>query len=120
MDLQQDWARKAGAAGAIMLTLLSYGVIQERIMTQPYGLEEERFKNAAYLVFNNRVVAILIAIAMIWHHKEKMKNAAPLQNFFGVSISNTFATLCQYGRLSTTNNSSLFDLTYKSQCSQRL
>jgi len=82
-----------------MVTLLSYGVIQERIMTQPYGENQERFKNAAYLVLNNRVVAIFIAIGMMFHYKEKMKNAAPIQNFFGVSVSNTFATLCQYEAL---------------------
>ena len=99
MDLSSEWTRKALAAGAIMATLLSYGVIQERIMTQPYGEEQERFKNAAYLVLNNRVVAMIIAIVMMMHYKEKMKNAAPIQNFFGVSVSNTFATLCQYGTL---------------------
>ena len=98
MDFSSEWSRKALAAGAIMLTLLSYGVVQERIMTQPYGVEQERFKNAAYLVLNNRVVAIFIAIAMIWYNNEKVKNAAPIPNFFGVSISNTIATLCQYGK----------------------
>jgi len=82
-----------------MVTLLSYGVVQERIMTQPYGVEQERFKNAAYLVFNNRMVAIFIALGMIWYNNEKVKNGAPIPNFFGVSVSNTIATLCQYEAL---------------------
>lgn len=39
-----------------MSSLLVYGVLQERIMTQPYGEEKEHFKYSVFLVLNNRLV----------------------------------------------------------------
>ena len=40
----------------IVGSLLAYGVLQERIMTQPYGEEKELFKYSVFLVLNNRLV----------------------------------------------------------------
>jgi hypothetical protein len=37
----------------------------ERIMKMPYGDDEERFPYSAFLVFNNRVVACLVAVAIL-------------------------------------------------------
>merc|ERR1711879_768725 len=88
-------------AGGILTFLLLYGVIQERIMTQPYGEgeAEEFFTYSAYLVLNNRVVACLVAIVILSLKQENMGNVAPLINYFGISISNTIATVCQYEAL---------------------
>ena len=44
----------------IVGSLLVYGVLQERIMTQPYGEEKELFKFSVFLVLNNRMVRMCI------------------------------------------------------------
>merc|ERR1712188_224330 len=71
------------------------------IMTQPYGEgeEEERFTYSAFLVLNNRVVACCVAIAILFSKGESMVNVAPILNYFGICISNTAATVCQYEAL---------------------
>eukprot|EP01094_Clydonella_sp_ATCC50884_P011776 TRINITY_DN21607_c0_g1_i1.p1 TRINITY_DN21607_c0_g1~~TRINITY_DN21607_c0_g1_i1.p1 ORF type:complete len:342 (-),score=150.11 TRINITY_DN21607_c0_g1_i1:118-1110(-) len=86
-------------AGGILTFLLLYGVIQERIMTQPYGEDEEMFTYSAYLVLNNRIVACCVAIAILFVKGENMANVAPILNYFGISFSNTAATVCQYEAL---------------------
>jgi len=73
--------------------------LQERIMTQPYGKEEVYFKNSAYLVLNNRLIAILIAVAIMKYRNEPLRNQAPILKCAGVSVSNTIATFCQYDAL---------------------
>ena len=50
----------------------------------------------AFLVLCNRLVAVVVALAMIKFNKESLVNAAPIKNFFMVSVSNVFATFCQY------------------------
>jgi adenosine 3'-phospho 5'-phosphosulfate transporter B2 len=70
-----------------------------RIMTTPYGREEEYFTYSGFLVLNNRIVAFLFAIAIMIYNKESLKNVAPLHTYFLVSISNAAATFCQYEAL---------------------
>jgi adenosine 3'-phospho 5'-phosphosulfate transporter B2 len=82
-----------------MFSLVLYGLLQERIMTQPYGEEQLYFKNSAYLVLNNRVIAIFIAIIMINYKGESIQNQAPIPKCAAVSVSNTIATFCQYEAL---------------------
>jgi len=81
-----------------MLSLVIYGLLQERIMTQPYD-DGVFFRSSAYLVLNNRVIAILIAIIIIKYRGERLTNQAPLVKCAGISISNTIATYCQYEAL---------------------
>eukprot|EP01101_Sappina_pedata_P004036 TRINITY_DN1648_c0_g1_i1.p2 TRINITY_DN1648_c0_g1~~TRINITY_DN1648_c0_g1_i1.p2 ORF type:complete len:350 (+),score=147.31 TRINITY_DN1648_c0_g1_i1:148-1197(+) len=103
----KPWIRMALHAFGILLSLIIYGVIQERIMTRPYETinpdgstgEPEFFHISAYLVLSNRCVAILIAVFMIWYRGESYKNQAPLANCAGISLSNTIATYCQYEAL---------------------
>eukprot|EP01100_Stratorugosa_tubuloviscum_P012305 TRINITY_DN57_c0_g2_i2.p1 TRINITY_DN57_c0_g2~~TRINITY_DN57_c0_g2_i2.p1 ORF type:complete len:358 (-),score=132.58 TRINITY_DN57_c0_g2_i2:211-1284(-) len=83
----------------IMGSLVLYGLLQERIMTQPYGENGELFKSSAYLVFNNRVIAIIIAVTIIKFKGESLVNAAPIYKCSGISFSNTLATFCQYEAL---------------------
>jgi len=50
----------------------------------------------AFLVLCNRLVAAIVSLALIKCNKESLVNAAPIKNFFMISMSNVFATLCQY------------------------
>jgi hypothetical protein len=82
-------------SGGILLAFIMYGLLQERIMTQPYGEEGIYFKSSAYLVLNNRIVAILLAIIFLRFRGESLVNQAPLHKCASISVSNTLATFCQ-------------------------
>jgi len=77
--------------------LLIYGLLQERIMTVEY--DGELFTTAVFLVFCNRIVAVMYAIAMIIAKSEPFKPQAPLWKFLAISFSNVGATTCQYEAL---------------------
>jgi len=97
-----SFVRMVCCASGIMISLVLYGLLQERIMTRPYGDEDSEgvyFTNSTFLVFNNRVIAILIALGMIYYNKEPIKNQAPLWKCGAISLSNTIATFCQYEAL---------------------
>jgi len=80
--------------------LLVYGVLQERIMTVPYGGSDGLlFGNAIFLVFCNRFVAVLFAMFMVILKHEALSNAAPLWKYVAVSLSNVCASTCQYEAL---------------------
>jgi len=84
------------AAGLIGM-LLIYGLLQERIMQQPY--DGEVFKYSVFLVFANRVAAVVFAIVMAVAHKESITNKAPLWKYLIISFSNVYASTCQYEAL---------------------
>mmetsp|Transcript_113288 Transcript_113288/g.331114 ORF Transcript_113288/g.331114 Transcript_113288/m.331114 type:complete len:377 (-) Transcript_113288:61-1191(-) len=84
-------------ASGIIGMLVIYGVLQERIMTIPYG--NETFSFSVFLVFCNRIAAVLFAIVMALVHKEGFANGAPLWKYLIVSLSNVFASTCQYESL---------------------
>lgn len=97
-DPTRIW-RMMGCVVGIMGAFVFYGLLQERIMTQPYGDEGEIFKSSAFLVLSNRLVAMAIAIAIMLWKKEPLKNTAPIVTCSGPSLSNTIATFCQYEAL---------------------
>ena len=45
MRLPENFSLLAGCTAGVMVSFLVYGVVQERIMTRPYGVDEERFKD---------------------------------------------------------------------------
>ena len=83
----------------ILFFFIFYGVLQERIMTIPYGDEQVMFTYSAYLVLSNRLVAIVTALAFLYFQNQTFKPVAPLHKYFSISISNTCATFCQYEAL---------------------
>ena len=85
--------------GGILFFFLMYGVIQERIMTRPYAEGGALFTYSAYLVLSNRVVALSTAAIILLYTGQSLKNVAPWYTYFGISISNTIATFCQYEAL---------------------
>merc|ERR1719262_647052 len=74
-----------------------YGVIQERVMSVPYG--NDLFKVSIFLVLCNRCFAILFASSMVAVNQESLINKAPLWKYFAISLSNVAATTCQYEAL---------------------
>jgi adenosine 3'-phospho 5'-phosphosulfate transporter B2 len=83
------------ASIAMLFFFLLYGVLQERIMTLPYGPDRVVFKSSTYLVFNNRVIGILVAIAIMQWRGEDLRNTAPILSYAGVACSNFLATWSQ-------------------------
>lgn len=85
--------------------LVFYGVLQERIISQPYGVSgaPQRFRNSIFLVFVNRLFAILLAVAMVIANGESFKNSAPLWKYGLISLTNVYASACQYEALKHIN-----------------
>eukprot|EP00184_Porphyridium_aerugineum_P008734 CAMPEP_0184692596 /NCGR_PEP_ID=MMETSP0313-20130426/1010_1 /TAXON_ID=2792 /ORGANISM="Porphyridium aerugineum, Strain SAG 1380-2" /LENGTH=368 /DNA_ID=CAMNT_0027150437 /DNA_START=175 /DNA_END=1281 /DNA_ORIENTATION=- len=92
---------------SIIGSLMVYGVLQEKIMTTPYGYDPatgfggERFGNSFFLVLNNRLVAAFVAAGILLAKRDlgQLRNTAPLYKYFLVSMSNVAATSCQYEAL---------------------
>jgi len=80
--------------------LLVYGLLQERIMSEPYGGPSgELFKVSVFLVLCNRLVAVGFSLSMLIIKKEDRVNMAPLWKYLAISLSNVGATWCQYEAL---------------------
>jgi len=99
--------RLGGSVLGIMGFFLLYGVLQERIMTTPYGVDEDGekvyFEETTFLVLSNRIFAAIVAAAVILYRGQSLKNTAPLHKYLGVSVSNFSATWCQYEALKYVN-----------------
>eukprot|EP00913_Durusdinium_trenchii_P014455 g13559.t1 len=89
--------RCVGFASGVIIGLIVYGVLQERIMSEPY--DNEIFRTSVFLVFMNRVAAILFALLMVAIQGESYKASVPLWKYLAVSLSNVAATWCQYEAL---------------------
>jgi len=83
--------------GGIIATLLVYGVLQEKLMTVPFG--GELFVVSAFLVLCNRCANIAYAGSMIAVLGEGLENKAPIWKYMIISLSNVAATTCQYEAL---------------------
>lgn len=75
---------------------LTWGVLQERIMTREY--DGEKFTNSQFLVFVNRVLALLVAGAVIMFTKQPV-HRAPMYKYSYCSMSNILSSWCQYEAL---------------------
>lgn len=86
----------------IIAMLGVYGVVQERIMSEPYvdiGGNSTFFRASVFLVLCNRLVAIVYAMGMVAVKGESYRTAAPLWKYFAISMSNVAATTMQYEAL---------------------
>merc|ERR1719324_1824241 len=68
-------------------------------MSIPYGTPPQNFTDSVFLVFCNRVVAVLFAIVMVGAKGEDYKNHAPLWKYLAISLSSVYASTCQYEAL---------------------
>jgi len=96
----QQWnIEMLGCGVGILFFFLAYGLLQEKIMTTPWEEDGPLFKQSAYLVLSNRIVAVAVAASLLWYTGGSFKAVAPFYSYFGISISNTIATFCQYEAL---------------------
>jgi len=84
-------------ASGLIGMLLIYGLLQERIMQMPY--EGEVFTYSVFLVFANRMAAVMFAVVMAVSSRESLGNKAPIWKYLIISFSNVFASTCQYEAL---------------------
>ncbi|KAL5229914.1 hypothetical protein ABZP36_028690 [Zizania latifolia] len=98
-ERRRSAARCGLAVVGIMSTLLVYGVLQEKIMTVPYGAEKEFFRYSLFLVFCNRITTSMVSALVLMASKKSLDPVAPLQKYCVVSVSNILTTTCQYEAL---------------------
>lgn len=83
--------------GGIIAFLAIYGVLQERIMSYPYG--HDMFTFSVFLVMLNRLFGLAFAAIMIFFKGEAMTPQAPIWKYCAVAITNVCASACQYSAL---------------------
>eukprot|EP00850_Spirogloea_muscicola_P011432 SM000071S21056 [mRNA] locus=s71:155439:158818:- [translate_table: standard] len=94
-----EWGKLAFAVTGVVGTLMIYGVLQEKIMTIPYGVEGEKFSYSLFIVLCNRVLTCAVAAGVLLLRQQSLAPVAPVYKYAGVSLSNVVATTCQYEAL---------------------
>lgn len=88
----------------LLFFFILYGVIQERIMTRPYGeTEPELFQNSLFLVLNNRIITVIFCVIFLKWNRKSLKNQAPLIQLTFLFSTNTLSAYCQYESLKYIN-----------------
>ncbi|KAM3716770.1 Adenosine 3'-phospho 5'-phosphosulfate transporter [Dirofilaria immitis] len=103
-NLRGDSFHLISCFACLQITLILMGYIQERIMTQAYlsvvDHRLSRFENTQFLVFMNRVFAIILcAIYLISNWKKEPPHIPPFYKHSFTSFSNTLSSWCQYEAL---------------------
>jgi len=89
----------------LQLSYLTWGYMQELIMTTTFtptaSAPDGRFPSAAFCVFSNRFLAIIVAViaVKIRHGAVLANNVAPLVAFAPCALSNTMSSWIQYASL---------------------
>nr|CAG4640829.1 EOG090X05CU [Eulimnadia texana] len=87
----------------LQISYLTWGVLQEKIMTQDYaGIDgkAEKFKDSQFLVFVNRILAfILSGLYLLVKRRQQARHKTPLYEYSLCSVSNTLSSWCQYEAL---------------------
>uniref|UniRef100_A0A3Q3VPS5 Adenosine 3'-phospho 5'-phosphosulfate transporter 1 n=1 Tax=Mola mola TaxID=94237 RepID=A0A3Q3VPS5_MOLML len=90
-------------AVGLQVSYLTWGVLQERVMTRKYGAtttEEtgEKFTDSQFLVFMNRILAL--TVSGIWCTLfNQPRHGAPMYMYSFASLSNILSSWCQYEAL---------------------
>ncbi|KAL0681668.1 hypothetical protein Bca4012_048515 [Brassica carinata] len=87
------------AVSGIMSTLVVYGVLQEKIMRVPYGLNKEFFKYSLFLVFCNRLTTSAVSAGALLASKKVLDPVAPVYKYCLISVTNILTTTCLYEAL---------------------
>uniref|UniRef100_A0AAZ3RZZ3 Adenosine 3'-phospho 5'-phosphosulfate transporter 1 n=1 Tax=Oncorhynchus tshawytscha TaxID=74940 RepID=A0AAZ3RZZ3_ONCTS len=90
-------------AAGLQTSYLTWGVLQERVMTRSYGAstpeeEGERFKDSQFLVFMNRILALTVSGLWCLLFKQP-RHGAPMYKYSFASLSNVLSSWCQYEAL---------------------
>jgi adenosine 3'-phospho 5'-phosphosulfate transporter B2 len=89
----------------LQISYLTWGYMQELIMTTTFeptpSAPDGKFPSAAFCVFSNRFLAIIVAIiaVRIRHGAVLANNVAPLVAFAPCALSNTMSSWSQYASL---------------------
>jgi adenosine 3'-phospho 5'-phosphosulfate transporter B2 len=95
----------AFAFTGLMISYLTWGYMQELIMTTEFEPTKDspdgRFPSAAFCVFSNRFLAIIVAMIAVKlkHGSVFGNNVAPLHAFSPCALSNTMSSWSQYASL---------------------
>ena len=103
---EKTWMQSAMSlafcAAGLLITYLTWGLLQERVMAYEYGAVDggpgERFKNSQFLVFMNRILALFAGITALMCRRHP-KHTAPLFKYSFSSFSNIMSSWCQYEAL---------------------
>lgn len=84
----------------LQISYLTWGVLQEKVMTHKYGDGDQavRFSNSEFLVFMNRVVALIVSGLYIQITRSGQWNG-PFYRYSFTSLSNICSSWCQYEAL---------------------
>ncbi|KAH8369356.1 hypothetical protein KR009_008844 [Drosophila setifemur] len=92
--------------GGLMVSYLTWGVLQEKVMTQHYlnfAGESAKFKDSQFLVFSNRLLAFVVALAYLQWQPSPVRHRAPLYKYSYASFSNIMSAWFQYEALKFVN-----------------
>eukprot|EP00510_Aplanochytrium_minuta_P000955 CAMPEP_0184012898 /NCGR_PEP_ID=MMETSP0954-20121128/4703_1 /TAXON_ID=627963 /ORGANISM="Aplanochytrium sp, Strain PBS07" /LENGTH=265 /DNA_ID=CAMNT_0026293007 /DNA_START=23 /DNA_END=817 /DNA_ORIENTATION=- len=76
----------------LLASFLSWGVLQERIMTSNY--DTGKFTSSNFMVFCSRAVGLLISLAVV-NLTEQPRLKAPFYKYSFTSLSNVLSSFCQ-------------------------
>jgi len=88
----------------VLVSLCIYGVLQERLMTIPYGggggddsSPPEFFRSSIFLVLMNRLVTVAVSATGIFLTGERFSpKGTPLELYAMIAFGNLVTTVCQY------------------------
>lgn len=92
--------------GGLMVSYLTWGVLQEKIMTQSYfnfAGQSSKFKDSQFLVFANRLLAFFVALTYLQWQPSPSRHRAPLYKYSYASFSNIMSAWFQYEALKFVN-----------------
>lgn len=92
--------------GGLMVSYLTWGVLQEKIMTQSYfnfAGQSSKFKDSQFLVFANRLLAFFVALTYLQWQPSPTRHRAPLYKYSYASFSNIMSAWFQYEALKFVN-----------------
>ena len=91
--------RLMGCAFGVFVTHLTWGFLQERIMTQPYPAAPYYFTSSNFLVLSNRFAAVLVSAAVRILHRPKTQRFLPPYKYSFCAYANVVSSMCQYEML---------------------
>jgi len=68
-------------------------------MAQPYDENGTMFEDSVFMVFCNRVASVVFSFSMLLAFREPIMWKAPLWKYVAISLSNVYASTCQYEAL---------------------
>ncbi len=84
----------------LQISYLSWGYLQELIMTTQFTptprVPDGKFPSAAFCVFSNRFLALMISLVIVKVKHGKYFAVAPAYAFTPCALSNTVSSYCQY------------------------